>query len=85
MIFPLEDHEAWATRYSLEIKTIDCVKCGVSQCTTIPFAEGEQRGLIAPLHDCGPGYQLRTYIEPKQRHIWKKLFRDLAARLRPQD
>lgn len=48
-----QDASAWAQRYGLEPLRHPCLRCGVILETTIPFAAGEIRGLIAPYCECG--------------------------------
>lgn len=52
-----QDPDRWAARYEL-IPVVDqpCFKCGQLQTTSIPFAVGRCRGLIAPVCECGHPY-----------------------------
>ncbi len=45
----------WASRYGLEIFSAPCPKCGRLLSTTVPFACGTLRGLMAPPCKCGCG------------------------------
>ncbi len=47
--------EAWASRYGLEVFSAPCPECGRSLSTTLPFACGALRGLMAPRCECGCG------------------------------
>jgi hypothetical protein len=40
--------EEWCERYDLEPHTRPCQRCGESRATSLPFAQGNLRGLIAP-------------------------------------
>lgn len=42
----------WARRYEIEPFSHPCYYCGVVQSTTIPFAAGGLRGMVAPSHEC---------------------------------
>ncbi len=44
--------EQWCARYGIEPFSVTC-DCGATRTTTIPWALGPQRGLIAPLCVCG--------------------------------
>lgn len=55
------DPERWARRYGIAPFTHPCAGCGASCTTSIPFAAGDHRGLIAPVCACGhptPPYAL---------------------------
>lgn len=45
--------EAWAARHDLEQYTRPCSRCGAMLTTSIPFASGQLRGLMAPVCACG--------------------------------
>lgn len=45
--------EAWARRYDIEPCSAPCQDCGVMRTTTVPFACGQLRGLMAPKCECG--------------------------------
>jgi hypothetical protein len=45
--------EEWARRYDIEPFTHPCSDCGAELTTSIPFAKGELRGLVAPKCTCG--------------------------------
>ncbi len=45
--------EAWAARFDIEPFTADCASCGREKTTTLPFAQGQLRGLQAPSCPCG--------------------------------
>lgn len=47
------DRERSAARYDLEAFTHPCYQCGAELSTTIPFAYGTLRGLVAPQCVCG--------------------------------
>lgn len=44
---------AWAERHSVEPFSHPCEGCGAERTTTVPFAWGVWRGLVAPLCPCG--------------------------------
>jgi|SRR5688572_8121582 len=46
------DPEKWAKRYDIEPLSHPCYHCGVVQTTSIPFAAGTLRGLVALAHEC---------------------------------
>lgn len=46
------DAKAWARRHDIEPFTSACHRCGTVQTTSIPFAEGNLRGLVAPPCKC---------------------------------
>lgn len=46
------DPKAWAERYDIEPFTRACRWCGIEQTTSIPFAQGTLRGLVAPPCKC---------------------------------
>lgn len=48
-----EDAEKWAARYDIEPFSHPCGRCKRILTTTIPFACGQFRGLIAPQCACG--------------------------------
>lgn len=52
ILYPLENYKTWAKRYDIEIKSAYCIKCGKTIITSIPFALGKLRGLIADAHEC---------------------------------
>lgn len=45
--------ERWAMRHDLELYTRPCSRCGALLETSIPFATGTFRGLVAPACECG--------------------------------
>lgn len=45
--------EQWIARYGIEPFTHPCARCRKSSTTTIPFAQGPRRGLMAPQCLCG--------------------------------
>ncbi len=47
------DGTRWAERYSIEPLSAPCIYCGASLKTTLPFACGSLRGLVAERCDCG--------------------------------
>jgi hypothetical protein len=47
------DAERWAKRYDIEPFSHPCSECGRMLTTSIPFAEGTLRGLVAPRCACG--------------------------------
>lgn len=47
------DPVSWAERYGLEPFTRPCVDCGAEMTTSVAFASGPARGLIAPPCPCG--------------------------------
>lgn len=63
--------EAWATRYDIEPVTVPCPTCGAPKVTSLPFAQGQLRGLAAP--DCACGDKGRTYClvrDPKHGDLF---------------
>lgn len=48
-----QDPKRWSSRHGVEAFTIECRFCGVDMVTSIPFAYGKLRGLIAPVCECG--------------------------------
>lgn len=53
-VFPLSaDPAAWARKYDIEPFTAPCYGCGAPLTTSIPFAQGQRRGLLAPTCTCG--------------------------------
>lgn len=51
-----QDPQAWALRYGLEPFSHPCDSCGATMTTSIPFACGSLRGLLAPACACGNRY-----------------------------
>lgn len=47
------DPVRWAKRYGIASFTHPCAGCGTPSTTSIPFAAGDHRGLIAPACACG--------------------------------
>lgn len=47
------DAATWAKRYDLEQYTCPCSECERPLTTSIPFASGQLRGLVAPKCECG--------------------------------
>lgn len=45
--------ERWCERHDLEPYTRPCGDCGAMLTTSIPFASGQLRGLLAPACSCG--------------------------------
>ena len=45
--------ETWTARYGVEPFTHPCSECGAPCTTTLPFAQGELRGLQSPECACG--------------------------------
>lgn len=45
--------KAWSQRHDLEPYTRPCSECGAPLTTTVPFATGQMRGLLAPDCSCG--------------------------------
>jgi hypothetical protein len=45
--------EAWSKRWGVSIFEHPCTSCGRPRRTTIPFAQGTLRGLMAPPCACG--------------------------------
>lgn len=50
---PGQSAENWAWQYGVEPFSVDCIGCGVELTTSIPFACGAYRGLVAPECECG--------------------------------
>lgn len=48
-----QDPDEWAQRYGIEPFTHPCSRCDAPLTTTIPFACGSLRGLLAPVCSCG--------------------------------
>lgn len=48
-----QDPVAWSKKYDLEPFTHPCYRCKATCSTTLPFASGNLRGLIAPACACG--------------------------------
>jgi len=46
------DPERWAKRYGIAPFTAGCAGCEAPSTTSIPFAAGAHRGLIAPVCTC---------------------------------
>lgn len=46
------DPDRWAKRYGIAPFTQPCARCGAPSATSIPFAAGDNRGLIAPVCAC---------------------------------
>ena len=76
MIYPDVNVDKWCERYKLTVKIRPCPKCQKLQTTSIPWASGEWRGLVAPKHECGEDYELSTAIsiDKNERNEWKELF-----------
>lgn len=47
------DGQRWAKRYGIEPASAACYHCGEELTTTLPFALGCLRGLVAPKCACG--------------------------------
>lgn len=47
------DSVAWAARFGIEPFSMQCERCGAEMVTSIPIAQGQLRGLIAPECECG--------------------------------
>lgn len=47
------DPVEWAARYGLDAFTAECYRCNAPCTTTLPFADGNLRGLVAPVCPCG--------------------------------
>jgi hypothetical protein len=47
------DAQQWAKRYAIEPASAPCSLCGAELTTSIPFAFGGLRGLVAPTCSCG--------------------------------
>lgn len=47
------DAESWARRHGITPYTGPCQECGRERTTSVPFADGDLRGLIAPRCECG--------------------------------
>jgi hypothetical protein len=79
MLYPQVTTEAWAAQYNLTLTPRDCVNCGIPQYPTIPFATGNWRGLMAPLHDCGERYRLTRArdVDPKENEKWAQVYQEL--------
>lgn len=45
--------EAWATRHRIEVFSHPCSECGRMCTVSLPFAQGQFRGLQAPPCICG--------------------------------
>jgi hypothetical protein len=43
----------WADRHRIEVFSHPCIDCGRPRTISMPFAQGELRGLQAPPCDCG--------------------------------
>lgn len=48
-----QDPDEWARRYGIEPFTHPCSRCDAPLTTTVPFACGSLRGLLAPACSCG--------------------------------
>ena len=44
---------SWTRRFGVEPFTHPCSQCGAPRTTSIPFIQGELRGLAAPVCECG--------------------------------
>ena len=63
MEYPQEDYRRWAWSHGINLHPSPCPKCGAPQRPTIPFTlDGCIHGLEAPLHECGPDYQLQRVL-----------------------
>jgi len=47
------DPVVWAKRHGIESFSTPCCVCGAVQTTSLPFASGQLRGLVAPMCACG--------------------------------
>lgn len=47
------DPKRWARTHDIVPFTAPCADCGTALTTSLPFASGQLRGLIAPRCDCG--------------------------------
>lgn len=53
LLFYGVDPQRWSRRYGIEPASVPCYECGAELFTSIPFAQGDLRGLIAPRCKCG--------------------------------
>ena len=75
MIFPDVDYIEWAKQHNLQITPDYCRNCGKEVIPTIPYAEGEYRGLKSESHGCPPGYDHYIF------HTSHKRLKDCVKRL----
>lgn len=80
MLYPVVDKYHWANRYSLQIKSRPCRKCGELLTTNIPFASGEWRGLTSEPHECGEGYDIFVATKPDRTELIE-MFNNLSDRI----
>lgn len=68
------DPDEWARRWDIEPFSTRCHWCGIEQTTTIPFACGSLRGLVAPRCECAD-----TDIQPPYCAVRDPRFGDLLT------
>lgn len=75
MIYPDVPAEEWARRYGLDREPYPCLRCGVPQELTIPYAHGSWRGLLSSHLECGEKYRqsCATSIDPRVVAPFKEL------------
>jgi len=56
MMYPLVDYKKWALTYNLNIEPDYCRNCGKLITPTIPYADGNYRGLKSAPHGCPSGF-----------------------------
>lgn len=59
--------EAWTARYGVEPFTHPCSECGAPCTTSIPFVQGELRGLQAPECECGNALTPYAFVRDPAR------------------
>jgi hypothetical protein len=63
--------EAWAKRYGIVPFTRPCIGCGQPMTTSVPFAQGQLRGLVAPRCSCGnPNQPYCVVRDPKHGDLF---------------
>ena len=72
---------AWVNCWKLEPVTRPCTNCGKLFTANIPTEAEDMVGFEAPLHECGPRYQLRTWIpkSKQKRKEWKEMVQSLIT------
>lgn len=59
------DPVRWAKRHGIEPASHPCYQCGAELRTTLPFAQGELRGLISPPCACGFEHTPYCVVHPR--------------------
>ena len=77
MIFPEVSIEEWSKKYPVDPRTTECLDCGGTITTNIPYITKDYAGFIAfKCPDCGKPHKAHvgTPISKNEKALWEQSF-----------